>query len=114
MLWLRTADADASKQVGLIGARVHAFAVKHFGDRDAEIEQRFAGGLDVGDDQVQALSGAGRRWSDVLAEDDRASRAGRGELDYAEVFAVVEVGVEPPAELGVELLGAADIGNREN
>jgi len=32
--------------------------VEHFADLDAAIEQFFAGGLDVGDDQVQALGGA--------------------------------------------------------
>ncbi len=35
--------------------------------------------------------------------------AGRRELDDAEVFTVVVVGVEPPPELRVELLGAVDI-----
>jgi hypothetical protein len=29
--------------------------VKHFADLDAAVEQFFAGGLDVGDDQVQAF-----------------------------------------------------------
>jgi hypothetical protein len=93
MLGIRTAHADASKQEGLVRALVHAFAVEHFADLDA-IEQLFAGGLDVGDDQVQALGGAGRRRGDVLAEVDRAPGARRRELDHAEVFTAVVVGVE--------------------
>ena len=109
MLGIRTADPDPPKQIGLVRAGVHAVAVEHFADLDAAIEQLFAGGLDVGDDQVQALGGAGRRRGDVLAEDDRAPGAGRRELDHAEVFTVVVVGVEPPPELRVELLRAVDI-----
>jgi hypothetical protein len=65
--------------------------------------------LDVGDDQVQALGGAGCRRGDVLAEDDRAPGARRRELDDAEVVTVVVVGVEPPPEPAVELLRAVDI-----
>jgi hypothetical protein len=62
MLGIRTADPDPSKQVGLVRARVHAgVVVEHFADLRAAIEQLFAGGLDVGDDQVQALGGAGCR-----------------------------------------------------
>jgi len=87
---------------------------EHFGDLDAAIEQRFAGGLDVGDNEVQALRGAGCRRGDVLAEDDRAPRARRRELDHAEVFTVVVVGVEPPPEPPVELLRAVDIRDRDD
>src|SRR6202011_1881455 len=115
MLRIRTADPDPSKQVGLVRARVDAGGVvEHFADLDAAIEQFFAGGLDVGDDQVQALGGAGCRRGDVLAEDDRAPRARRRELDHAEVFTAVVVGVEPPPEPPVELLGAVDIRYRDD
>src|ERR1700730_11649436 len=114
MLGIRTADPGASKQVGLLGARVHAFVVEHLADLEAAIEQRFAGGLDVGDDQVQALGRAGRRRGNVLAEDDRAPRARRRELDHAEVFTAVVVGVEAPPEPPVELLRAVDIRYRDN
>src|SRR4029077_9506923 len=78
-------------------------------DLDAGTAELGAGGLDVGDDQVQALGGSGCRRGDVLAEDDRAPRAGRRELDHAEVFTGGEVGVEPPPEARVELLRAVDI-----
>ena len=71
--------------------------MEHLADLDAATEQLVAGGLDVGDDQVQALGGAGRRRGDVLAEDDRAPGARRRELDHAEVVTGGEVGVEPPA-----------------
>ena len=88
--------------------------VERLADRDAAIEQFLAGGVDVGNDQVQALGGAGCRRGDVLAEDDRGRRAGRRELDDAEVVAGGEVGVEPPAEILVELLGAIDFRNRDH
>jgi hypothetical protein len=87
--------------------------MEHLADRDAAIEQFLAGGVDVGNDQVQALGGAGRRGGDVLAEDHRGRRPGRRELDDAEV-ASGEVGVKPPAEIAVELLGAIDVGNRDH
>src|SRR5271166_4178691 len=110
MLGIWTADPEPPKQVGLVRAGVHAAGVvERLADRDPATKQLFAGGLDVGDDQVQALGGAGRRRGDVLAEDDRATRARRRELDHAEVGAVVVVGVETPPEPPVELLRSVDI-----
>src|SRR5271155_3922190 len=109
MLGIRTADAEPPKQVGLVRASVHALVVEHLADLDAATEELVAGGGDVGDDQVQALGGAGCCPVDVPAEDDRASGARRRELDHAEVAAVVVVGVEPPPEPRVKLLRAVDI-----
>ena len=91
-----------------------AAGMKRFADRDAAAEQRIAGGFDVGDDQVQALRGAGRGRGDVLAEDHRGVGAGRGELDHAVIVRAGEIGVEPPAELCIKLLGAFDVGNRDH
>ena len=110
MLGIRTADPEPPKQVGLVRASVHAGGVvEHLADLDAATEQLVAGGLDIGDDQVQALGRAGCRRGDVLAENDRAPGARRRELDHAEVLTAVEVGVEPPPEPPVELLRAVDI-----
>ncbi len=83
--------------------------MEHLADLDAATEQLIAGRRDVGDDQVQALGGAGCSRGDVLAEDDRASGAGRRELDHAEVVTVVVVGIKPPPEPPVELLRAVYI-----
>jgi hypothetical protein len=91
---IRTANAEPPKQIGLVPASVHvAGVVEYVADLDAATEQLAAGGLDVGDDQVQSLGGAGDRRGDVLAEDDRARRAPRCELDHAEVVTRCEVGV---------------------
>src|SRR3984893_17487154 len=69
MLGIRTANPEPPKQVGLVRAGVHPTGVvEHLADRDTAAKQLFAGGLDVGDDQVQALGGAGCRRGDVLAE----------------------------------------------
>src|SRR5580704_11329019 len=107
MLGIRTVDPDPSKQVGLVAASVHvAGAVEHLADLDAATEQTIAGGLDVSDDQIKPLSGAGTRRGDILAEDDRAPGARRRELNHAKVAAVGVVGVEPPPEPYVELLRA--------
>src|SRR6266446_6198178 len=114
MLGVGTADPNSPKQVGLVRAAVHTVAVEHLADLDAATEQLGAGSLDVRDDQVQALSGAGRRRSDVLAEDDRAPGARRRELDHTKVVLVSVVGVEPPSELRVELLRAINIGDGED
>src|SRR3984893_15985727 len=110
MLGIRTANPAPPKQVGLVRASVHAAGVvERLADLDAATEQLLAGGRDVGDDQVQALGGAGCCRGDVLAEDDRAPGARRRELDHAEVVTVVVVGVEPAPEPPVELLRAVDI-----
>ena len=51
-----TIDPLPSKQIGLVRAGVYAAdIVEHFADLDTAREQFFAGGLYVGDDQVQAL-----------------------------------------------------------
>ena len=91
-----------------------AAGVKRFTDRNAAADQLAAGGLDVGDDQVQALRGAGRGRGDVLAEDHRGVGAGRGELDHAVIVGAGEIGVEPPAEFCIKLLGAFDVGDRDD
>ena len=115
MLGIRAADPNPPKQVGLVRAVVHAAAVvEHLADRDAATEQFVAGGLYVGDDQVQALGGAGCRRGDILAEDHRAAGARRRELDHAEVVTAGEVGVEPPPEARVELLRAINVRNGDD
>jgi hypothetical protein len=95
---IRTAGPTPPEEIGLVRAGVHAVAVEHLAHLDAATAELVAGGRDVGDDQVQALSGARRRRGDVLAEDDRAPGAGRRELDHAEVVTAGELGVEPPPE----------------
>ena len=114
MRGIRATQANPPKQIGLVRAGVHALVVKHFADLDAATEQLGAHGLDVGNDQVQALRGAGGSRGDVLAENDRAAGARRRELDHAEVVLVSVVGVEPPSELRVELLRAIDVGDGED
>ena len=112
---IRAAQPDPPKQIRLVRANVHVAAgVKRFADRNAAAEQRVAGGLDVGDDEIQALRGAGRGRGDVLAEDDRGVGAGRGELDHAVIVGTGKIGVEPPAEFCIKLLGAFDIGDRDD
>src|SRR3712207_9336868 len=79
-------------------------AVERPADLHAATEQILASGLDVGDDEVQSLGGAGRGLGEVLTEDDRGAGAGRRELDRAPVAAGGEVRVEPPAQAPVEPL----------
>ena len=115
MLGVRTVDPDPPKQVGLVRTGVGVGgAMKHFADLNAATEQILAGGLDVIDDQIQALGRAGSRPGDVLAEDDRARGARPRELNDAKILTVVVVGVEPPPEPRVELLRAIDIRDGDN
>jgi hypothetical protein len=85
-----------------------AAAVEGLADLDTATHQVGTGSLDVRDDQVQSLRGAGHRGGDVLAEDDRRGRARRRELDHPPV-AAGEVGIEPPAKVRVKALRAIDV-----
>src|SRR5215218_3217121 len=79
-------------------------------DLDPAVGEVGVGGLDVVDHHLQAGDRAGRGVGDADPERDRAGRAGRGQLDEAELVAdlVVVVGVEADL-LGVEALGAVDV-----
>ena len=66
-------------------------------------------GLDVGDDQVQALGRAGCGRREARAELDAAVRTRRRELDDAEAVTGGDIGVKSPAEAQVELLGPVGI-----
>src|ERR1700677_391270 len=115
MLGIGTFDPDSPKQVRLVRAGVHVGgAVENLADFNAVTKQIVAGGLDVRDDQVKALSGARSRPGDVLAEDERAPGAGRRELDHAKIFTVVVVGVESPPESPVKLLRPIAIRDGDN
>jgi hypothetical protein len=72
--------------------------------------------LDVGDDQLVALDRAGLHVAaHALAEDDRAGRPRGRDLHDPEVVAgpVIDVDREPQL-VGVELLGAVDVGHRHD
>src|SRR5215469_12859602 len=115
MIGIRTVQPEPPEQVRLVRASVRAGGVvEHLADLDAATEQLVARGLDIGDDQVQALGGAGCRRGDIFAKNDRAPGARRRELDYMEVFTAVIVGVEPPPEPRVELLRAIYIRDRDD
>jgi hypothetical protein len=115
MRGIRTPDPFPPKQVGFVRPIVLAAGtVEHLADFDAAPKQFFAGGLDIGDDQVKTLSGAGGGCGNVLAEDDRASGTRWSELDHAEIRAAVEFAVEAPPEFGVELLRAVNIRDRDD
>src|SRR5262245_21462446 len=73
MLGIRTADPMPPEQVGLVRAGMDAAgAVEHLADLGTPAEKLLPRGLDVGDDQVQALGGARRGRGDVPTEDHRA------------------------------------------
>src|SRR5580693_3951866 len=112
MLGIRAADPTPPKQIGLVPTGVHAAGVvERLAHLHAASKQIVAGGLDVGDDQVQSLGAAGRRRGEVLAEDHRGAGARRRELDHAVVVAGGEVSVEPPTQAVVKALSAIDVRN---
>src|SRR5262245_60989602 len=115
MLGIRSTDTDSPEQVGFVRTSEHvAGAVEHLADLDPAAKQLVAGGFDVGDNQIQSLGGARRRRGDVLAEDDRAPGARRGELYDPILVALGELGVEPPPKVAVKTLGAIEVGNRDD
>ena len=105
---------DASFLAGVTEPSARRSFVEHLTDLDTVRKQHVAGGLEVLDDQVQALGRTGRGRRDVRAELDRAAGARRRELDDPEVVARRDVGVEPPVETAVEGLGAIDVGDRDD
>ena len=71
-------------------------------------------GVDVGHDEVQPLSGARRGRCDPGAEDDRACRAWRCQLNHPEVRAGGVVSIFPPPERPLEVLGPVHVGDRHH
>jgi hypothetical protein len=56
LLGIRTAYPAPPKQVGFVRAVVRAGrVVEHLADLNSTTEELVAGGLDIGDDQVEAL-----------------------------------------------------------
>jgi hypothetical protein len=76
--------------------------MEHVADVDAVRRELVVGRLDVRDHQVEALGRARLGSGDVGAELDRRRRTRSGELHDPEAVVEGEVGVEPPAEVGVE------------
>ncbi len=101
--------AEASARAVGLELRARRPGVEHLADLDAVRHEIVARGLDVGDDQVQALGRAGFGRRHVRAELNGAPRAGRCELDDPEAVLEGEVGVEPPPEARVELLRPVDV-----
>ena len=93
------------------GLRGERRAVPYLARIDATADDFVMGRFDVGDDQPSCgRARRGRSYS--LAERDRAPGPRGRELDYAKVFCRGDVGVEPPTQAFVELLGSLDVGPR--
>ena len=108
------AEVGERAVVGVLGVRARRPAVRrHVPDLahlDAAADELGARRLDVGDDEVRAAVGARRRVGDPDPDRERARRAGRGDLDDAELLVRLVVDVEVEAALlDVELLGAVDV-----
>ena len=88
--------------------------VEHLARLDAVRRELVARGLDVGDDQVQALRRPGRGRVSFVPNWIEHAGARRRELDDPEAVVDGDVGVEPPAEARVELLRAIDVGDRDD
>ena len=88
--------------------------MEHLAHVDAALDELVPSRLDVGDDEVQALSAPGFGLGDSRADADRALRTGRRQLHDSEVLARPVVDVEPEAGLLVEGLGPVDVGHRKD
>ena len=89
--------ADATVRAGGLEPIAQRPFVEHLANLGTAGDEITARSIDVGDDQVQVLGGAGRGRREAGAELDRAVGARRGELDEANVV-TIDVGVESPAE----------------
>jgi hypothetical protein len=69
-------------------------------------------GLDVVDDDLESLCGAGWRRGDAVADDDRAARSGRRYLNEPQFIADAVVVVDVVPDPFVERLGLVDIADR--
>jgi hypothetical protein len=85
--------------------------VEELAHLDAAARQVLTRRVDVGDDELQTLSGTGLGCGDALPEGDRALRVRGRQLDYSEVVAGDDVGVRPPSEALVEALCPIDVGD---
>jgi hypothetical protein len=84
----------------------------HITHVDATANEFAMGGFDVGDNEApfgRARHGVG----ESRAERDRGVGAGGRELDDTEPVEGGVVGVEPPTQAFVELLGPVDVGHRD-
>src|SRR5687767_708509 len=112
----------AERGVALVGAalRVQARAgsvgaeVEEVTDLYAAADEVIPRRLDVRDDQLQALGGAGLGLGQAASERDGALRVGGRQLHHAATFAEVEVGVHAPSKALVEALCPIDIGDGQS
>src|SRR6266480_2378595 len=104
----RPREVRAPRRVEARGPRL-----LHLADLDAAADEIVPGGVDVLDDQDQAISGSRLSRGAGLAELDRALRVGRRELNRPDVVADDQVDVEPPSEALIEALCPIDIGDRQ-
>src|SRR5262245_25575585 len=83
-------------------------------DLHASLDELGTCGLDVGDHQVGAPDGSGRRSGEPETDRDRAGRARWRELDDTEVFARLVVDIKREARLvDIKGFGAVHVGNRK-
>ena len=101
---VRITAAHSATRVVRLELRSGRTRMEHIADLGPPIDELGACGVDIGDDQVEAVGGSGFRLRDLGAELERAGRPGRRELHHAETIVEGEVGVEPPSETGIERL----------
>src|SRR5262249_23700169 len=81
---------------------------------DTAIDEPGAGCRDIGQDEMESLCRARPGRGASLAEDDRAGRARRRELDDPNLAIPGEVSVESPTQAAVKALGTIDARNRDH
>ena len=91
-----------------------ARVMEHLAHLGAAAGQLGAGRLDVSHGELQALGRARRGGGDPGAEDDRALRARRCQLHHPEVRTGGEVGILPPPQRLIEVLGPVHVGDRHH
>ncbi len=89
--------------------------VKNLADFRTALDELRPSCLDVGDDEVESLHGAGLRARYPGPDRDRAGRAQWGQLDHAKSITGTVIHIEPEARLlDVEVLRPVDVGHGDD
>jgi hypothetical protein len=83
-----------------------------FSDIYASVAQLRSCGLDVVDDHLESLCGAGWRRGDAIADDDRAARSRRRYLHEPQFIAETVIVVDVVSDSFVERFGRVDVADR--
>jgi hypothetical protein len=105
-----------SPQSGILSGMMEyaASIMEHLAHVYPTLRKLGASRLHIGDDKMETLRRTGHGGRHILAEDDRTGRTRGRELNDPEIVVRDDIGVEPPTEIAIKLLGAIDVRDRDD